>query len=494
MKKHYQIFISSTYADLKEERDKVMRAIVQLKCFPVGMDFFPAIDTAQFDYIKSAIDECDYYILIIGDRYGSMAEDGVSYTEKEFDYAVSKGIPVLAFIKSDINTPPLAKIDVDAELQKKLERFKHKVLSGRLVSFWRNADDLKARVITSLIEVFEEQPQIGWVRGDIASSGDSKEEIYRLKKEITEYENRIKKLEADLEKKDEDCHALELSLENAQPEMTSLKEQIKTLKKQIKALETELEKYKTSSVSNETELQPQTETFTVRGVSFKMIRVEGGTFMMGENDDDDNENNTEEHSVHKVTLSDYWIGETQVTQALWEVVMGDNPSEFKGESQRPVEHVSWVKCTDFFHELNKLTGKRFRLPTEAQWEFAARGGKLGKDKHNRFAGSNNICDVAWFNGNSMDKTHPVGELDANELGLYDMSGNVLEWCLDWYAPYKGKAQIDPETPFNGYNLVILRGGSWRDEPGDCWVSKRVLIPPSDISVTYGLRLALKIDH
>ena len=161
---------------------------------------------------------------------------------------------------------------------------------------------------------------------------------------------------------------------------------------------------------------------TIDDVTFKMIRVEGGTFQMGSVDGQD-----DEKPVHEVTLSSFSIGETEVTQELWEAVMGENPSFFKG-SKRPVEEVSWNDCQMFIDKLNELTGKTFRLPTEAEWEFAARGGNQSKGY--TYSGSNTLGNVAWFGDASDNGTHDVAMNFPNELGIYDMSGNVYEWCQD----------------------------------------------------------------
>ena len=184
MEKRYQIFISSTYADLKEERDKVMRAVLQLKCFPAGMELFPAIDIKQFEYIKSVIDECDYYILIIGARYGSLDKNGVSFTEKEYNYAVRKKIPVLAFLHKDFKSL-IGKADVDKKLLEKLEKFRSRVeKGGRIVNYWDSPDDLKAKVLSSIPKAIELQPRTGWVRADVATNEVLLEAFEDLKKEI----------------------------------------------------------------------------------------------------------------------------------------------------------------------------------------------------------------------------------------------------------------------------------------------------------------------
>ena len=197
---------------------------------------------------------------------------------------------------------------------------------------------------------------------------------------------------------------------------------------------------------------PNAQTFTVNGVSFAMVGVEGGTFTMGD------DNNTR----HQVTVSDYSIGETEVTQELWVAVMGHNPSYFSG-SKHPVEQVSWSDCQTFITRLNQLTGKQFRLPTEAEWEYAARGGKHSKG--HIFSGSNFLGNVGWYAQNSGMMSHTVKLKYPNELGLYDMSGNVWEWCQDWYGDYVSYPQVDPSGPTTG-DTRVARGGSWDNSNAD----------------------------
>ena len=218
--------------------------------------------------------------------------------------------------------------------------------------------------------------------------------------------------------------------------------------------------------------------YTVNGVSFKMIAVKGGTFQMGSDDG--------YNAVHQVTLSDYYIGETEVTQELWNAVMGSNPSYFTGNMQRPVEMVSWNDCQTFISKLNQLTGGRFLLPTEAQWEYAARGGN--KSKGYTYSGSDAEDDVAWYWYNSGGMTHPVKTKAPNELGIYDMSGNVWEWCSDWYGDYSSAAQTDPTGPATGYYRVG-RGGSWDNDATYCRVAFRGNSTPTNRFSHLGLRLA-----
>lgn len=239
------------------------------------------------------------------------------------------------------------------------------------------------------------------------------------------------------------------------------------------------------------------EIFTINGVSFTMKLVEGGTFRMGATSEQGSEANNDEEPVHTVTLSNYYMGETEVTQALWQAVMGSNPSYFKGDNL-PVENVSWNDCQEFIRKLKQKTRKNFRLPTEAEWEYAARGGK--KCRGYKYSGSNTIGSVAWYTDNSGSKTHTVKAKSPNELGLYDMSGNVYEWCSDWYGsnyygrslsmnPHGKSPSMNPQGSFSGSHRV-LRGGNWNLDAVSCRVSYRGYLDPDDESAYIGLRLCL----
>ena len=217
-----------------------------------------------------------------------------------------------------------------------------------------------------------------------------------------------------------------------------------------------------------------------------MVKVEGSTFTMGATPEQGNDAYEYERPAHQVTLSDYYIGRYEVTQKEWQAVMGDNPSKFYGDNL-PVDYVSWNGCQDFINKLNQLTGLKFRLPTEAEWEFAARGGKQSKGY--KYSGSDNIGVVAWYTGNSGGKTHQVGTKEPNELGIYDMSGNVGEWCGDWYGRYSSSAQTNPTGPSSGSGRV-LRGGGWSRDAGYCRVSDRSLINPSIRGNFSGFRVVL----
>ena len=233
-----------------------------------------------------------------------------------------------------------------------------------------------------------------------------------------------------------------------------------------------------------------TKTYTVNGVTFTMVNVEGGTFTMGATPEQGDDATNYEKPAHQVTLSSYSIGQTEVTQALWLAVMGSNPSDFTGDLQRPVEKVSWYDCQEFITQLNALTGQSFRLPTEAEWEYAARGGN--KSQGNKYAGSSNIDEVCWYADNSNATSHPVATKSPNELGLYDMSGNVYELCQDWWYEdysYISGEQINPTGPTSGTKRV-MRGGSHRMDSNRCRVSRRGYATPTNSGNYVGLRLAM----
>ena len=222
------------------------------------------------------------------------------------------------------------------------------------------------------------------------------------------------------------------------------------------------------------------------GISIEMVRVEAGTFIMGATPEMENPWD-DEKPVHQVTLTnDYYIGKYEVTQALWQAVMGNNPSHFKG-GNLPVEMVSWDECQEFISKLNSITDKTFRLPTEAEWEYAARGGK--KSRGYQYSGSSNLSNVAWYKENSGSKTHAVGSKQANDLGIYDMSGNVYEWCQDWKGSYSSSSQVNP-TGANSGSSRVIRGGCLDDFARRCRSSYRDFNAPDDRGYGLGLRLVL----
>jgi formylglycine-generating enzyme required for sulfatase activity len=195
----------------------------------------------------------------------------------------------------------------------------------------------------------------------------------------------------------------------------------------------------------------------------------------------------DEGPVHRVELDGFWMGKYEVTQGEWERVMGNNPSHFKG-SRRPVEKVSWNDCQKFIQKLeSRSSGVKYSLPTEAQWEYAARGGSQSRGY--TYSGSNNVGSVAWYRDNSGKKTHDVGGKSANELGLHDMSGNVWEWCQDWYAKdaYSSHSRKNPTGSSSGSGRVD-RGGGWSIGAGGCRSAYRNGNDPGDSFYFLGFRL------
>lgn len=251
-------------------------------------------------------------------------------------------------------------------------------------------------------------------------------------------------------------------------------------------------------MTNPDSAQDSSQTFTVNGVSFKMIHVEGGTFMMGATAEQEDDAYDDEKPVHSVTLSSYYIGETVVTQALWEAVMGTTVVQHRemnhiGQRLRgvgptlPMYFVSWHDCQTFISKLNTLTGQHFRLPTEAEWEYAARGGN--KSRGYKYSGGDDYDRVCWCDENSRNTAHPVKTKLPNELGIYDMSGGVWEWCEDYSQPYNASPKTNPkEERYSDYRRK--RGGSWRYVLWHCRISYRSSSKPDERASVTGFRLVL----
>ncbi len=215
----------------------------------------------------------------------------------------------------------------------------------------------------------------------------------------------------------------------------------------------------------------------------EMVFVQGGSYNMGATEEQGSDAKANEKPSHIVILSDYYISRYEVTQKFWETIMGSNPSSVKGDDL-PVDNVSWEECNQFIQELNKRTGKQYSLPTEAEWEYAARGG----DKRNgtKYSGSNNAEEVAW--SDALDGTiQPVGTKKYNELGIYDMSGNVSEWCYDWYGAYTDQDQANPIGAETGTEKV-LRGGNCSDATLNCRITTRTSTAPETAKAKTGFRI------
>ena len=328
------------------------------------------------------------------------------------------------------------------------------------------------------------------------------DENVALSKEIDRLQEELHNSQANLEPNQEET--VEVALKS---ELVKLREEINQKYESLAKLIVENRQSSNSSASVK-DMKPSvsdkntnahiddssTLSFIANGIGFNMIKVEGGGFHMGaqssifkrKSENFDQEADEDESPIHYVGLSDYYIGESLVTQSLWRAVMGENLAYFQND-ESPVERVSWDDTQLFLKKLNEITGKSFRLPTEAEWEFAARGGK--KAIGNKYSGSDRMDRVGWFSENSNGTTHPVKQKECNELGLYDMSGNVWEWCNDWYGSYKSGYETNPTGPTDGKNKV-LRGGSWGSDASYCRVSKREHFNPDNRYKYYGFRLAL----
>lgn len=230
----------------------------------------------------------------------------------------------------------------------------------------------------------------------------------------------------------------------------------------------------------------------IEGIVSNMVQIQGGSFNMGGTYEQGEKATSAEKPSHVVKLKSYSICKYEVTQKEWIAIMNYNPSTFKGDNL-PVDNVSYLECQNFIKKLNKISGRTFRLPTEAEWEYAARGGSVSKGY--MFPGGNYLASYAWFSDNSNNTTHPVGTKSPNELGLYDMGGNVWEWCQDWYGTYSSSYDYNPIGPKYG-TYKVLRGGSWHNPSTSERVSFRGNGKPSDrcsnwsYQGDYGFRLAM----
>ncbi|MDR0971200.1 MAG: formylglycine-generating enzyme family protein [Bacteroidales bacterium] len=222
-------------------------------------------------------------------------------------------------------------------------------------------------------------------------------------------------------------------------------------------------------------------------IEIEMIKVEGGTFLMGCDIENEDDCHKDEIPIHSVTLTNFSISKYLITQAQWKKIMGNNPSENVRGDNYPVTNVSWIDAQEFCERLSRKTGRSYRLPTEAEWEYAAKGGN--KSKGYKFSGSNNLDDVGWYKENSGGNKHPVGRKLPNELGIYDMSGNVWQWCNDIYGEYSNTKQKDPTGPDLG-SYRIIRGGSWGNSDAGCRNINRNYFTPSYRDASVGFRIVL----
>jgi len=387
-------------------------------------------------------------------------------------------------------SPIIEETDIISQLQKEVERLKKELDSCLLEKRDLNKILVEIKKALEIAEKGRNEDQQCFTKLE----NKHKEEISQLKKELSSRLSEVNDLNAIISEKEEKQKAIERELkqietkrkeeeQNFLTQEKKLKEEVSKLKQELSSSLAEIQKLR-RTFEYETQSRAEQERknqglFTANGVTFKMIAVQGGTYTMGSSDNDPDAWD-DEKPAHKETVSDFMIGETPVTQELWQAVMGSNPSDFTGDMQRPVDSVSWNDCQTFIRKLNQLTGQNFRLPSEAEWEYAARGGN--RSNGYKYAGSNSVGTVAWYDGNSGSTTHKVKTKQPNELGIYDMSGNVWEWCQDkWCDNYN--------SPRNSGSRV-LRGGSWGCYARDVRVSSRYDIGPGHRYGSSGLRLAL----
>ena len=276
--------------------------------------------------------------------------------------------------------------------------------------------------------------------------------------------DRLDKLDADrLEK--ERLEKIEIERKKQEAEAQKEREHLAQIKQQQE---------ETARKNREKEEKERQKQALIAQLQPEMVLVKGGTF---------------DRKDQKVTLSDFYIGKYPITQKQWQAIMGNNPSNFKGDNL-PVESVSWDDCQAFIEKINEKTGKIYRLPTEAEWEFAARGGN--KSQGCEYSGSNDLDEVAWYRANSDNKTHPVGTKKANELGIHDMTGNIWEWCNDWYGDYAEAAVTNPQGADSG-SYRVFRGGSWAYSAPDCGVARRYCDAPTFRFDFIGFRLVCSLQ-
>ncbi len=413
--KKLQVFVSSTFTDLEHERQAAVEAILTAGHIPAGMELFAAGDKLQMRVIEKWIDDSDVYLLILGVRYGSIEPDsGKSYTHLEYEYALKHNKALFVCVIDEQERKARIKNGVKEEHSDKLRDFRDLVCCDKVVSFWKNFGELKYAILRSMATDFAERENLGgWVRIKPKIIKESQNaqppsEIIVQTSNNEEFDFEVVKVDAKGKIYERNKHKAKQQIEN------------------------------------------------VYGINLEMVYIPAGEFMMGSDEDET------EQPIHKVTIKQpFYMGKYPVTQAQWQAVMGDNnPAEFKGDN-RPVENVYWDDAVKFCEKLSKLTKQTYRLPSEAEWEYACRAGTTTPF----YFGETITSDLANYNQN-INKTTNVGNYPANEFGLYDMHGNVWEWCADgWNDNYKN-APTDGRVWGNNNKNRVLRGGSWFNSPNN----------------------------
>lgn len=317
-----------------------------------------------------------------------------------------------------------------------------------------------------------------------------------LYNEIWTDDEEVQKLYEERFEKDERTKEIRLKLADAEANRNDIIKKIKSgipivnikFSDELTNAEPKWNVFVTDSV-NYTDIDTGAKVIKIKESLFKMVLVKRDSFIMGASLQEGGENK-DEQILHEVTLDSFYIGETPVTQDLWNTIMEYNPCKIKNK-KLPVTNVSWEDCQSFIKKLNDITDLKFRLPSEAEWEFSARGGIKGKLNGYKYSGSNTITDIMWYSKNSENHPHEVSQKRPNELGLFDMSGNVWEWCNDWYASYDKRSVFNPTGPAIGEKKVC-RGGSFLSVAKDCRNTIREKDFPDEKSEDLGFRLALGI--
>lgn len=500
--KHYDIFISYRREGGKNYA-RVIKPELEKRGFKVFLDFDELKDGKFDQRILDAIDDAPIFMLILSNGCLDRCVNDDDWVRQEILHADRSGkhiVPVevdKSFrqmpdmvpddVKNVVGQHQFSQVDSETLLQASMDELVHYRIRPYITVAVPESDGAEIHIETDAdCTILRFQKALGIARvGEDAvvrlKKGKHKLEFVSLKVDSVRQSNVVEVPDNDY------SDFIEVRLKEKLESLDrAAREQREAEERRIREAEERKRREEEEARRKREEAERTSDkVYRVGGVEFKMVYVEGGTFTMGATAEQGDDAFDGGKPAHKVTLSGYHIGEVPVTQALWKAVMGGNPSSSKGDNN-PVENVSWIDCQEFVEKLNRLTGERFRLPTEAEWEYAARGGN--RSRGYKYAGSNNIDEVAWYDGNSGYNIYPVGQKKANELSLYDMSGNVWEWCNDWNGNYDDAPQTNPTGPATD-SFRVYRGGSWKDYARRCRVSYRSFGSPSFRYYYLGFRLA-----
>ena len=514
MKKKYDVFISYSRKD-SFDVDKICQTLRmhQITYFKDTKEIYGGAEF--FDELAAAIKSSDVFLYI-----GSINSYESKFTPKEVGFAINekKAINIIPYIIdenplpdnlkfafADINIRYKKQHDIDViicDIKEKIPRLKKLYIN----SACNEVDNIKycPHYLEGLANYqFAEMCFYGDYEGPSIERQISMAANARFA-EIRGFSNRAKWLYNNIISQDDDFkYRLQRFLSNnpisqeIQSELIIDEDRRQDIIKKIKGgipihSISFIDEIDEDCILKSDNISPKNQKLSIKSVSFDnydihLVRVEGGNYKMGASFREGGDAE-DEQIIHQVTLSDFYISIVPVTQLLWRLVMGNNPSNLKSD-KHPVESVSWNDCLNFIQKLNQRTNLKFRLPTEAEWEYAAKGGLLGRHNSYKYSGSNNPYNVSWNKENSNNYIHDVATKCSNELGLYDMNGNVWEWCDDWYGPYEKDSQINPKGPDIGEKKII-RGGSFMSVAKDTRNTIRESEYPYEKSVDIGFRLVL----